>query len=139
MSIAGEFLRDTEAFNRRARELGLEDVSRYYWYHTVELPGGLVTPGLYDFRATYLCFGFPEQMSGLRVLDIGSATGFFAFEFARRGAAVTSVELPSLYAIDRFPGQDIQHSLDEVQRMIFPESVDETRGLIRRHTAEELY
>jgi tRNA (mo5U34)-methyltransferase len=138
-SIAEQFVRDTREFNRRARELGLEDVSRYYWYHTVELPGGLVTPGLYDFRATYPCFGFPEDMQGLRVLDIGSATGFFAFEFARRGAMVVSVELPSLEAIDRFPGQDVRNSLDEIQRMMFPESVDETRGLIRRHTAGELY
>ncbi len=136
---AAEYLRACQDFNRRARELGLEEVSRYYWYHTVELPRGLITPGLYDFRATYSCFGFPEDMRGLKVMDVGSATGFFAFEFAKRGARVTSVELPSLYALDRFPGQNIQHSLDEIQRMMFPESVDETRGFLRRYTAEELY
>ena len=39
------------------------------------------------------------------MLDVGSATGFFAFEFERRGAEVVSVELDSLYALDRFPGQ----------------------------------
>src|SRR5262245_60388514 len=35
-------------------------------------------------------------MSGMTALDVGSATGFFAFEFERRGADVTSVELPSI-------------------------------------------
>jgi tRNA (mo5U34)-methyltransferase len=138
-SVAAEFLRATAEFNRRAGELGLGDVSRYYWYHTIELPNGLVTPGLYDFRATYPCFRFPEDMRGLRVLDIGSATGFFAFEFAKRGARVVSVELPSLYAIDRFPGQDVEQSLLAIQKMMFPDSVDSTRGFVRKYTAEELY
>src|SRR5260370_15403873 len=33
-------------------------------------------------------------MRGMTVLDVGSATGFFAFEFEKRGARVVSVELP---------------------------------------------
>ena len=44
-----------------------------------------VTPGLYDYRATLDNFHFPENMEGMTVLDVGSATGFFAFEFERRG------------------------------------------------------
>ena len=35
-------------------------------------------------------------MRGMTVLDVGSATGFFAFEFEKRGARVISVELPSI-------------------------------------------
>jgi 2-polyprenyl-3-methyl-5-hydroxy-6-metoxy-1,4-benzoquinol methylase len=31
-------------------------------------------------------FGLPESMSGMRVLDIGCAEGFFSFEAERRGA-----------------------------------------------------
>ena len=34
-------------------------------------------------------------MRGMTVLDIGPAHGFFAFEFERRGAIVTTAELPS--------------------------------------------
>jgi tRNA (mo5U34)-methyltransferase len=139
MTAAEQLVRDTAEFNRCARELGLGDLSGYYWYHTIDLPHDLATPGLYDFRATYPCFGFPERMEGLRVLDVGSATGFFAFEFARRGAQVVSVELPSLEALDRFPGQDIRNSIDEIQRMMFPESVDASRVFIRRYSPEELY
>jgi hypothetical protein len=42
-------------------------------------------------------------------LDIGSATGFFSFEFAKRGANVTSVELPSIADWDMLPGEDKEH------------------------------
>ena len=40
-------------------------------------------------------YGLPDDMAGLSVLDIGPAHGFFAFEFERRGAMVTTAELPS--------------------------------------------
>lgn len=136
---AAQFLKDTEEFNRRVLELGLGDVSRYYWYHTVDLPNGLTTPGLYDFRGTFPCFHFPEDMRGLSVLDIGSATGFFAFEFERRGAKVVSVELPSLYALDRFPGQDADHMIEKIGQMIAPKSIKNLDGYVKENTAEELY
>jgi len=59
-----------------------------YWFHRIELPGGLVTPGWSDPRVDKLPhFGLPEDMSGMRVLDIGHAEGFFSFEAERRGAA----------------------------------------------------
>lgn len=85
-----------DAFRTRCAELGHAGLEHYYWYHTVDLGGGLVTPGDYDFRPQIDAFGFPADMTGLRVLDVGSATGYFAFEFERRGAEVVSVELPSL-------------------------------------------
>lgn len=55
-----------------------------------------MTPGDYDYRGDLGSFGFPADMTGLRALDVGSATGFFAFEFEKRGAEVVSVELPSM-------------------------------------------
>ena len=50
MTELERFQRDAEEFDRRARALGFGDIGNYYWYHTVELPDGLVTPGVYDFR-----------------------------------------------------------------------------------------
>jgi tRNA (mo5U34)-methyltransferase len=137
-TTAHEFMQRIEAFNRRVSELGLPDISRYYWYHTIDLGGGLITPGLYDYRETISAFRFPEDMRGTTVLDVGSATGFFAFEFERRGARVVSVELPSLRDLDCFPGQDIRVSLRKIERMIFPDGLDlESR---RRGDSEpELY
>ena len=66
------------------------------WYHQIDLGDGVVTPG--HFRmADYLGhYHLPARMDGLRVLDVGASTGFFAYEFERRGAAeVVAVELPS--------------------------------------------
>ena len=137
--VAEQFLKSVEEFDRRAAGLGFPDIERYYWYHTVELPGGLLTPGLYDFRAALPKFGFPEDMRGLRVLDVGSATGFFAFEFEKRGARVLSVELPSLYALDRFPGQDIEQTLEKIGQMIVPKSLGDLGGYVKKYTAEQLY
>jgi tRNA (mo5U34)-methyltransferase len=91
-----EYEQQVAEFRRRTRGLGWEGLEHYYWYHTIDLGKGLVTPGDHDFREMLPSFGFPENMAGMRVLDVGSATGFFAFEFERRGAEVISVELPSL-------------------------------------------
>lgn len=137
--VAEQFLHEVQEFNRRAQSLGYRDIENYYWYHTVELPGGLITPGLYDLRNSLSSFHFPADMHGMNVLDVGTATGFYAFEFAKRGARVTAVDLPSLYALDRFPGQDIEHSIEKIGEMIAPKSVTETHGYVRKYSAEQLY
>ncbi len=136
--IAEQYHRDSEEFRRRARQLGFNDLERYFWYHTVELPHGLVTPGQYDFRAGLGCFPFAQDMRGMRVLDIGSATGFFAFEFEKRGAHVVSVELPSLYELDRFPGQNIEEIIAKLGRMNGPEAFG-GEGAAKQLTPEEIY
>jgi tRNA (mo5U34)-methyltransferase len=64
------------------------------WYHTFDLPGGIVTPGLFDHRRVVRRLPIPPSLAGLRCLDAASSDGFFAFELARRGAAkVVSVDL----------------------------------------------
>jgi tRNA (mo5U34)-methyltransferase len=137
--VAEEFRRATEEFNQRALQLGLGDLSNYFWYHTVELPQGLVTPGQYDFRMSLPCFQFPENMQGMTVLDVGSATGFFAFEFERRGAKVISVEVPSLAALDRFPGQTVEQTLEKIAGMLVPESKGHLKDRVTKYTPDELY
>jgi tRNA (mo5U34)-methyltransferase len=68
-----------------------------YWFHRIELAPDLVTPGWSDPKKDKLpYFGLPDDMSGMRVLDIGCAEGFFSFEAERRGAR-------EVIAIDSFP------------------------------------
>jgi len=68
-----------------------------YWFHRMELAPDLITPGWSDPKAGKLpYFGLPEDMKGMRVLDIGCAEGFFSFEAERRGAK-------EVIAIDSFP------------------------------------
>jgi len=118
--IVDEFLAQTEQFKQAMRRQGLDEVSNFYWYHTIDLGDGLITPGLYDYRKTVPAFQFPADMRGMIVLDVGSATGFFAFEFEKRGARVISVELPSLDKLDRFPGQTTEQLLSKLERMLRP-------------------
>jgi tRNA (mo5U34)-methyltransferase len=63
------------------------------WYHTFEFPGGVVSEGFYDHRGILDRFPFPESLAGKRCLDLASSDGLFAFEMARRGGDVWSVDL----------------------------------------------
>ena len=139
MTAAEEFLEQSRVFVERAHKAGLADAERYYWYHTVDLGDGLVTPGLYDYRQTLSAFPFPENMRGMTVLDVGSATGYFAFEFEKRGARVISVELPSLRDLDRFPGQNVESSLRKIEAMAFPETLDKDKFVRRGYSERDLY
>jgi GT2 family glycosyltransferase/2-polyprenyl-3-methyl-5-hydroxy-6-metoxy-1,4-benzoquinol methylase len=59
------------------------------WYHCMELSPGIITPGVNDSTANLRILdhlGLPADCSGLRVLDIGTADGFMAFEMEKRGA-----------------------------------------------------
>jgi len=81
----------------------VDRVAAQRWYHTLELPGGVVTPGEYDLRAVAERLPWPD-LQGLRCLDVGSRDGFYAFEMERRGAAhVVSIDLDDPGGID-FPG-----------------------------------
>jgi tRNA (mo5U34)-methyltransferase len=70
------------------------EVAARRWYHTIELPGGIVTPGEYDTRAALRRIPFPTSLDGRRCLDVGTHDGFWAFAMERRGAAeVIAIDL----------------------------------------------
>jgi len=117
MPLTNDFGLEAAEFSEKISALGLDYAKDFFWYHAVELPGGLVTPGVYDFRKSYPLYGFPENMKGMRVLDVGAATGFFSFEFWKRGAQVVSLELPNLDSLDRFPGQGVERTIKKISRM----------------------
>jgi tRNA (mo5U34)-methyltransferase len=81
------------------------------WYHTLELAPGVVTEGMFDLRPWVGHYGLPERLDGLRVLDVGSWDGFWAFEMERRGAAeVVALDLDDERELDwpprRRPAED---------------------------------
>jgi SAM-dependent methyltransferase len=78
----------------RAADL-LAQSRAYYWYHCIELQDGVITDGDYQMLDYLGNYKFPDSMAGMHVLDVGRASGFFAFEFERRGAAVTATEINS--------------------------------------------
>jgi tRNA (mo5U34)-methyltransferase len=73
------------------------------WYHTIEFPDGLVTQGRYDHRELLTHYGFPSDLNGERVLDVGSGDGFWAFELERRGGEVTSLDIETFADVDLPP------------------------------------
>ena len=44
------YKRIVEEFESRIKALDLEHLRNYYWYHTIDLGNGVVTPGDYDYR-----------------------------------------------------------------------------------------
>lgn len=71
-----------------------DEVRNFAWYHTLELPGGVVTQGMFDTRPAARKIGLPASLAGKRCLDVGTSDGFWAFEMERRGAdEVVAVDL----------------------------------------------
>jgi tRNA (mo5U34)-methyltransferase len=70
------------------------------WYHTIELPHGVVSAGFVDHRQQLARYELPADMHGMRALDVATYDGFWAFEMERRGAAVTAIDIGSWAEFD---------------------------------------
>jgi tRNA (mo5U34)-methyltransferase len=71
-----------------------EKVAEVEWYHSIELPGGITTPGWFDTRAAAHKVPLAPSLAGKRCLDVGTWDGFWAFEMEKRGAAsVTAIDI----------------------------------------------
>jgi tRNA (mo5U34)-methyltransferase len=80
----------------------LREVEKFpFWYHKIELPHGVVTPGWAPLDPS--AYGIPPSLAGRRVLDVGAWDGYWTFESLKRGAA-------QVVAIDDF--SDYLGSLD---------------------------
>jgi tRNA (mo5U34)-methyltransferase len=56
-----------------------------YWYHKIELPHGITTPGWAPLIEEY--YRVPERLDNKRVLDVGAWDGYWTFEAIKRGAS----------------------------------------------------
>lgn len=64
-----------------------------YWYHKIDLRPGITTPGWAPLDA--LMYQIPDDLTGKKVLDIGSWDGYWCWQALERGAA-------HVMAIDNF-------------------------------------
>lgn len=103
----GVFARETRAMQAPLETFDLQQAveSKPFWYHKIELPGGVTTPGWAPLSVD--AYRVPEDLSGKRVLDIGAWDGFWSFEALKRGAA-------EVVAIDDF--SDYLGHLDQRDR-----------------------
>ena len=56
--------RQEAEFLARAKALGHGDLSQFYWYHTIDLGKGLITPGDYDYRPVLSALPVPGGHDG---------------------------------------------------------------------------
>ena len=102
-----------------SRKSIIEQVEAFpFWYHRIELPKGVVTPGWAPLSKD--AYGIPERLDGKRVLDVGAWDGFWTFEALKRGAA-------EVVAIDDF--SDYMGNLQRDQRKAW-ETFDLCRSLL---------
>lgn len=62
------------------------EVSKIWWYHSIDLGHGITTPGAEDRYAKLNRIGLNGSLKGKTVLDIGAYDGLFSFEAERLGA-----------------------------------------------------
>ena len=84
-------------------ELAQRVAANRFWYHTIELAPGVVTPGHFDIRGVVDRIPWPE-LRGKRCLDVGTFDGFYAFEMERRGASeVVAIDIDDPAEFDFMP------------------------------------
>jgi tRNA (mo5U34)-methyltransferase len=80
---------------QQVEELRARVAALHGWYHAIDLGDGVITPGPFAIAEHLAHYRLPEDMSGLSVLDVGCANGFFSVECVARGAAqVVAVDVP---------------------------------------------
>lgn len=73
------------------------------FYHTLDLPVSGVQQGSWDLRGRFDEYTAHVPLAGMRVIDVGTASGFLSFEAEKRGADVVSVEASDLSRWQRLP------------------------------------
>jgi len=72
------------------RDLLANKVQRLFWFHSIDLGNGIITPGTKSPTTHELeraVFFDPVELTGRSVIDIGAWNGIYSFEAKRRGAA----------------------------------------------------
>lgn len=95
------------------------------WYHIIELAPGISTPGTNNCSETLRrldALRLPRDCLGLRVLDIGTRDGFFAFEMEKRGAQVVGIDYAApdatgFSAAARVLGSDVEYRVQNVYEL----------------------
>jgi tRNA (mo5U34)-methyltransferase len=98
------------------------EVERYPWYHSIDLGNGVETVGMFDHRPVLHHYPLPDDLSGMRCLDVATMDGFWAFEMERRGAeSVTAIDLDDPEDLDWPAALRANHekSLDETKEQRF--------------------
>jgi tRNA (mo5U34)-methyltransferase len=112
-----------QILHKRRSEDFSEELRATGWYHSIDLPDGRVIKGflsIEELRERFAEFPLPSNLSGKRVLDIGTWDGWFAFEAERRGAdvvAIDNVEQQNFHYARRELGSEVKYEVAEVYEL----------------------
>src|SRR6476661_4798435 len=95
-------------------------------YHRWDFGHGLVMQGDYDMTKYLADYQLPDDLEGWNVLDIGTASGFFALECARRGGQVTAIDIWESPSVLHRLADVLNYEIDYVQKNIY--DLDSTFG-----------
>lgn len=82
----------------------IEDSEQCYYYHSIDFPDGSSVVGDWDLRNRFDEYTGGVKLKDKVVLDVGTASGFLAFEAEKRGAEVISLDMPVDGDWDVVPG-----------------------------------
>jgi len=105
-----------EEFERRVGELP-------FWYHSYYFDNQLQVRGDYHIGADIEDYGFPPDMEGMKILDIGSGAGWFSTYFEQQGAIVTATDARGYCDFDRYGYHQYTDPSDEGRNE--PDRIDE--------------
>ena len=99
-----------------APEQDVRSVEDCFFYHSMDLPGIGSVSGEWDLRGRLDDYLGPIELSGKRVLDVGTASGFLCFEIEKRGADVVGFDLEDGAAWDLVPFGGCANPADVITR-----------------------
>jgi len=82
------------------------------FYHAMDFPDGESVAGVWDIRGRFDQYIGNYPISGKTVLDVGTASGFLAFEAEKRGARVTAIDALYPTEFERIPFAASLHQTD---------------------------
>ncbi|MFL6248413.1 MAG: methyltransferase domain-containing protein [Thermoanaerobaculia bacterium] len=118
MAAANQRITDPATVRRLIAEHGR-------WWHQIELAPDIITPGDDSNRMKLPildALGLPQEMHGLRVLDIGCSDGYFSFAMEERGASVVAFDfVPETYTgfatARQVLGSSVEYRMDNVYNL----------------------
>jgi tRNA (mo5U34)-methyltransferase len=125
--MSASSLTQSPEFHRRTQQQ-VDQLSKHGSYHSLELADGTVIPGLISIdalQARIRSFPIPQDLRGMRVLDVGAASGWNSFEMERRGAevvAVDCVEFEEFHMARKLLGSRVDYRILDVDELT-PESI----------------
>lgn len=85
------------------RPVSAPELEECRFYHSFTYPDGTETEGGWDLRGKVDDYLGHQDVSGARVLDMGTASGFMTFEMEQRGAHVVSADVDTSARYTKVP------------------------------------